>query len=178
MNTQTIEMTEKVLSGLKKLSFEALHALDESTVNACAVNRELLRTILLDNRDTEYGRKFHFSEIRDTEDYRSKVPLTSYDDYEAYIERMTEHGEENLLTAYPVVYYASTSGTSGSPKKIPVTDRGLDVFRKYASSVMLAVISECYQNTKYEDAPSGMRLMLLSFSRTPLSCGVEFRRRA
>ena len=174
MNTQTIEMTEKVLSGLKKLSFEALHALDESTVNACAVNRELLRTILLDNRDTEYGRKFHFSEIRDTEDYRSKVPLTSYDDYEAYIERMTEHGEENLLTAYPVVYYASTSGTSGSPKKIPVTDRGLDVFRKYASSVMLAVISECYQNTKYEDAPSGMRLMLLSFSRTPLSCGVDF----
>ena len=168
------EMTEKILASLKKSSREALHALDESTVNASAVNRELLRTILSDNQDTEYGKKFHFSEIRDAEEYREKVPLTTYADYEAYIDRMTEQGETNLLTAYPVVYYASTSGTSDSPKKIPVTDRGLEVFRSYASSVMLAVISEFYQNTRYADAPSGLRMTPISLAKTPLPCGVDF----
>lgn len=50
--------------------------------------------------------------------------MTTYADYEEYINRMKEDGERNLLSSYPVVYYASTSGTSGSPKKIPVTDRG------------------------------------------------------
>ena len=168
------EMNEKVLSVMKKQSFEALHALDESSTNAVIVNRKLLSTLLSDNSDTEYGRKYHFSEIRDADQYRDMVPLSTYEDYETYIDRMTENGEKNLLTAYPVVYYASTSGTSGSPKKIPVTDRGLDVFRKYASSVMLAVVSEFYQNTKYQDAPAGLRMMMLSFSRNPLPSGVDF----
>ena len=174
MNDKTREMNEKVLAAMKKSSYEALHALDESTVNAALVNRELLHTILSDNCDTEYGRKYHFSEIRDANEYRRMVPLSSYDDYEAYIDRMTERGEENLLTSYPVVYYASTSGTSGSPKKIPVSDRGLAVFRSYASSVMLAVISEFYKDTAYEDVPTGFRTTMVSFSRKPLPCGVDF----
>lgn len=174
MGNQIKEMNEKVLAVMKKQSFEALHALDESTASAVSANKQLLYTILNDNSDTEYGKKYHFSDIKDVEEYRKMVPLTTYDDYDSYIERMTENGEENLLTAYPVVYYASTSGTSGSPKKIPVSDRGLDVFRKYASSVMLSVISEFYNNTKYEDAPTGFRMMMVSFSRNPLPCGVDF----
>ena len=174
MDNNSRVMNERVLSAMKKQSYEALHALDESTVNAISVNRELLSTLLYDNSDTEYGRKYHFSAIKDADDYRKMVPLTTYEDYETFIDRMTENGEKNLLTAYPVVYYASTSGTSGSPKKIPVTDRGLDVFRKYASSVMLAVISEFYQNTKYQDAPAGLRMMMINFSRKPLPNGVDF----
>ena len=174
MDNNSQVMNEKVLSAMKKQSYEALHALDESSTNAVAVNRELLSTLLSDNSGTEYGRRYRFSEIKDADDYRKMVPLTTYEDYETYIDRMTENGEKNLLTAYPVVYYASTSGTSGSPKKIPVTDRGLDVFRKYASSVMLAVISEFYQNTKYQDSPAGLRMMMVSFSRNPLPSGVDF----
>ena len=168
------EMTDRVLAALKQASQEALHELDVATLNAREVNWELLHSIVLDCKDTEYGKKYHFAELKDVDDYRARVPMTTYADYEAYIARMAEHGETNLLTAYPVVYYASTSGTSGSPKKVPVSDRGLAVFRKYASSVMLAVISEYYRNTTYADAPSGLRMTLLSFSRTPLPCGVDF----
>lgn len=174
MDNNSRVMNERVLSAMKKQSYEALHALDESTVNAISVNRELLSTLLYDNSDTEYGRKYHFSAIKDADDYRKMVPLTTYEDYETFIDRMTENGEKNLLTAYPVVYYASTSGTSGSPKKIPVTDRGLDMFRKYASSVMLAVVSEFYKDTKYQDAPAGLRMMMVTFSRNPLPSGVDF----
>ena len=174
MDNQAEIMNERILGAMKKASYEALHSLDEASKKAVAVNHELIRTIVTDNKDTEYGRKYHFSEIHNIDDYRAKVPLTTYGDYEEYIDRMTEQNEKNLLTAYPVVYYASTSGTSGSPKKIPVSDRGLKVFREYASSVMLSVISEFYQNTSYEDAPAGYRMMIVSFSKKMLPCGVNF----
>lgn len=175
MNEQHLrEMNRKIVDSMKKSSYEVLHALDESTIDAVGRNKSLLRRILSDNRDTEYGKKYNFKAIESIEDFKNTVPFTIYDDYEEYIERMTDQGEGNLLTAYPVVYYASTSGTSGSPKKIPVTDRGLAVFRSYASAVMPAVISEFYKDTRYEDTPVGFRMMIVSFSKHPLPCGVDF----
>ena len=99
------------------------------------------KQLLEDNKETEYGKKYHFSDIHDENEYRKNVPLTTYDDYADDILRMTENDEKNILTTYPVVFYASTSGTSGAPKKIPVTDKGLEIFRKYSSSIMLSVIS-------------------------------------
>jgi phenylacetate-coenzyme A ligase PaaK-like adenylate-forming protein len=97
---------------------------DFTTIQAVSINQELLQRLLRDNQDTEYGRKYHFSDIKSIDDYRKNVPMTTYEDYEGYINRMTENGERSLLTNYPIAYYASASGTSGSPKKIPVTDRG------------------------------------------------------
>ncbi len=109
---------------LKRQGSGLLKRFDFSTIRAVSINKGLLERLLRDNQDTEYGRKYHFSEIKSIDDYRKNVPMTTYADYEGYINRMTEDGERNLLSSYPVVYYASTSGTSGSPKKIPVTDRG------------------------------------------------------
>ena len=48
------------------------------------------------------------------------LPLTTYRDYAPYVERLAA-GEENLLSSQPVVYFATTSGTSGPQKMIPIT---------------------------------------------------------
>ena len=71
-------------------------------------------------------------------------------------------GEDNLLTSYPVVYYAETSGTSGKPKYIPVSDRGLEVFRNYFSQLITAVISEFYRTTRLKDIPDGLKMIELT----------------
>ena len=147
-----------VIKTAKKRGRTALRKFDDSTIHASSNNKELLKKLLNDNKETEYGKKYNFASIRNISDYQQQVPLTTYDDYETYIDRMTEHGERNLLTAYPVVFYASTSGTSGSPKKIPVTDKGLSVFQNHSATIQFAVFSEFYKNTKWKDFHNGGRI--------------------
>lgn len=163
-----------VIKTAKKRGRTALRKFDDSTIHASSNNKELLKKLLNDNKETEYGKKYNFASIRNISDYQQQVPLTTYDDYETYIDLMTEHGERNLLTAYPVVFYASTSGTSGSPKKIPVTDKGLSVFQNHSATIQFAVFSEFYKNTKWKDFHNGAVFLLLSLSHEPLKDGVEF----
>lgn len=159
---------------LKKQGSGLLKHFDSSTIKAASVNRQLLETLLRDNMDTEYGRKYGFSGIRSVDDYRKSLPLTTYDDYEPYIERMTEKGERNLLSVYPLAYYASTSGTSGSPKKIPVTDRGLQVFRDYSTTIFFAITAEYYRTTQGKSSRDGAALTFLSLAQEKLSDGINF----
>ena len=117
------------LKGTKDVSDLMKHCKD-----ANRTNRELLMTILRDNQNTEYGKAHHFDQIKSYEDYKRLVPFSNYDTYAPYIERMVEHGEKNLLTVYPIVQYAETSGSVGVPKKIPVTDRAMKIYTKYTIS--------------------------------------------
>lgn len=55
-------------------------------------------------------------------EFREKVPLTTYDDYRSYVDRMVQHGEKNLLTSDKVIYFATTSGTTGKSKLLPITE--------------------------------------------------------
>ncbi|MBR3234192.1 MAG: GH3 auxin-responsive promoter family protein [Atopobiaceae bacterium] len=168
------QMNHIVSTVLKQRSYKVLHAVDESSREAEQVNLDLLFRLLEDNKDTEYGRKYNFADIHDVDAYREQVPLTTYEDYEDAITRMSEHDEKNLLTAYPVVYYASTSGTSGAPKKIPVSDKGLQVFREHSSSIFVSVVSEFYKNTMLKDMPDGYWLAMMNFAQTPLPNGTMF----
>ena len=88
-------------------------------------NYKLLKTIIEDNKNTEYGKKYNFSEIKTIDEYKKKIPLTSYDDYEEYIKRMID-GEKNILTSYPIAGYLYTSGSQNHcQKKIPCTKKAL-----------------------------------------------------
>ena len=90
------------------------------------INLKLLDTIIDDNKNTEYGEKYNFSEIKTIDDYKKNVPLTKYDDYEPYINRMFD-GENNILTAYPIVGYLYTSGSENFIQKtIPLTIKSLE----------------------------------------------------
>ena len=168
------QMNRIVTAVLKRRSYKVLHTADASSRAAEDTNRELLLRLLEDNKDTEYGKQYGFAHIHDADAYRASVPLTTYDDYEDAIDRMTEKGETNILTAYPVVYYASTSGTSGAPKKIPVSDKGLEVFRNYSTSMFMSVESEFYKNTMMKNIPDGYWLAVMNLVQTPLPDGTMF----
>ena len=94
-------------------------------------NTDLLMKILEDNKDTEYGQKYDFANIKSIEEYQNKVPITDYDSYADYIYRMTENGEKNLLTSYDVIHYAKSSGTMGNPKRIPFSSLSQKINLKY-----------------------------------------------
>lgn len=82
---------------------------------------QLLLSIIQTHADTEYGCHHNFDKIESIEDFLHQQPLTDYSHYEEYIIR-TGQGEPNVMLPRPVVYMASSSGTSGNPKTLPIPD--------------------------------------------------------
>jgi hypothetical protein len=79
-----------------------------------------LRRILARNARTEFGARHGFDRIRSVEDYRAAVPPCTYETLAPWIERVIA-GEHNVLTADDPLLFATTSGTTGAAKYIPVT---------------------------------------------------------
>lgn len=108
----------------------ALEALARTTEQACRVQREQLEGILRRNADTRYGVRYGFSGIGSVQAFQKQVPLSRYEDYESYIQRLME-GQKAQLTREEPVYYAITSGSTGTPKYVPVTREDMEVHFRY-----------------------------------------------
>ncbi|MDH5275815.1 MAG: GH3 auxin-responsive promoter family protein [Gammaproteobacteria bacterium] len=87
---------------------------------AAASTRTLDRILALNGR-TEFARSRGLDGPNPRQVFE-KLPLTTYADYSAYVER-TAAGEQNVLSGEPVIYFSTTSGTTGPPKMVPVTRR-------------------------------------------------------
>ncbi|XP_071820153.1 uncharacterized protein [Apostichopus japonicus] len=84
---------------------------------ACKNPREaqelLLQKIIKKNKNTDYGYQFRLGEIHSLEDLRQKHPITDYDHYRRFINRLSK-GEKDVLTAEKVSRLILTSGTTGT----------------------------------------------------------------
>lgn len=79
---------------------------------------KMLKDLMAENKDTVYGKKHKFSEIRNLKDFRATHPLTDYKHFKPYIEDIAK-GKENVLSSEPPVRLSLTSGTTGDPKTVP-----------------------------------------------------------
>lgn len=98
---------------------------EKVSLNPYEEQKKLLMSILEKNKNTEYGKKIGFDKIHSIEDFQKSVPLTTYDDYSDYVERMINKGEENLMMSAKVRRYCSSSGSVGKPKILPKSGRDL-----------------------------------------------------
>ena len=102
---------------IKKLEAYATQAED--------IQMSVLKHMLTEARDTQWGRQHHFAEIRTYEQFAASTPLTNYDDLKSYIDRM-RHGECDVLWPGRVQWYAKSSGTTNDKSKfIPVSKQEL-----------------------------------------------------
>lgn len=85
-----------------------------------SAQRAKLLGLVRRNRDTEFGRKHGFENIRTIEDYRENVPVRGYEFFEPYIKRIA-HGERGVLTREDVLLLEPTGGTGSGSKLIPYT---------------------------------------------------------
>lgn len=97
----------------------------------------LLKVILRQNRDTVVAKGLGLDNVKNEEEYRRKVPLTTYADYEEYANKIEQSGSKNVFFPGVVDYIAYTSGTtSGKSKKFP---KSLHIMRNTAARwLMLA----------------------------------------
>ncbi|MDO8536531.1 MAG: GH3 auxin-responsive promoter family protein [Candidatus Omnitrophota bacterium] len=104
---------------LKALAPKA-KAFERSTLDPMKAQKKLLLQYLSKNRSTEYGKKYHFSEVKSIADYQMLVPMSDSESIFPYVEKIV-NGSGNVLTKDKVVFFGLTSGTTGKPKLIPVT---------------------------------------------------------
>jgi hypothetical protein len=103
-----------------KLSIVGLKAnWKKSLLNPQATQQLRLEHILSNNAETIYGKEYSFSSIKNINNFRKAVPVVSYNDIKPYIEKMKE-GENSVLTKDNPEMFAITSGTTGSPKFLPM----------------------------------------------------------
>lgn len=103
----------------------------------------LLKDILEENKDTEFGKKHQFSDIKTVDEFRNKVAVNTYDSLEDYVTRQTK-GESDVLVKGQPVSYATTSGTTGTPKYIPITKRAqLESHQNISRIFSHSILTEC-----------------------------------
>lgn len=152
------------------LGSEALRRFRESASNANKIQRELIFSLLEKNKDTAYGRKYDFAGIHSPLEYQRKVPLTDYEDYDAYIQEMLA-GQKAVLTAEPPIYYCISSGSTGGPKYLPVSEADLWLSCYDVYGTLFGMIQE-YDSDKTEEELFGKILQTGEFIKTETDGGV------
>ncbi len=151
---------------------EALRVLKENCAHASEFSKNLLMKIIKDNENTEFGREHNFSEINSVEDYKKNIPFSTYDTYAEQILRMTK-GEKNILTVYPIVHYATTSGSIGVPKNIPVSIHTLRLYGDYTSNVATALIDDYVKKNEGRQMKDGKRLLTATVTQSTVDDGTS-----
>jgi len=91
-------------------------------------SRHLLE-IIERNATSAFGKKHGFGSIRSVQDFQNAVAINDYDSLSEYVNRAAA-GEKAQLTAEDPFMFATTSGTAGERKLIPVTRSYIKEFRR------------------------------------------------
>ena len=102
----------------------------------------VLRHILRANQDTPFGKDHDFAAIlRNPGSFGERVPVRNYNEHAPYIERVLR-GELQTLTHDPAAWIATTSGTTGSVKYLPVPHSAVRDIHLKGSWLSLAILYE------------------------------------
>lgn len=100
--------------------------LDDISYDPMGCQEDLVLRIARENASTAFGREHGFDRIRNIADFRMRVPISCYDDYPEYIERIS-NGERNVLTAYLTEHLSHFEGF----KRLPLSRWGVQAFYDY-----------------------------------------------
>lgn len=76
--------------------------------------------------NTEYGKLHGFSSISSYDDFKERVPIVTYEDFEPYIEKARQ-GHRDIIWPGLIKNFAKSSGTTNAKSKfIPITDESLE----------------------------------------------------
>jgi hypothetical protein len=106
-----------------------------NTRHARAIQGQALLRKIRRNASSDFGRDFGFASIRTVSDYRRQVPVLTYEDHHPYMERVLRGETAALFSRRSrVLMFAMTSGTTGEPKRLPITK---EFFREYRRSWLI-----------------------------------------
>ena len=98
--------------------------------------KKVFRNLIIKGRKTLFGRQFNFSDIKNYEDFKLRVPVFDYETLKPYIEKIKK-GELNVLWKGKPLYFAKTSGTTSGIKYIPITKESIKNQVKSARDLLI-----------------------------------------
>lgn len=112
------------------------------------VQNELLQDLLTSAKDTEIGKKYDFSSITDYKIFTERLPISTYEENQADIERARK-GENNIFWPTPIRWFAKSSGTTNAKSKfIPVSAESLEDCHYAASKDLLCMYLNNNENAQ------------------------------
>jgi hypothetical protein len=100
--------------------------IEEHFKNPLELQHTSLDELIFSGRNTEWGKKYGYSEIGNYEQFKARVPISTYEEIFPYIDRMM-HGEQNVLWVSPISWFSKSSGTTNARSKfIPVSKESLE----------------------------------------------------
>ncbi|AFZ45941.1 GH3 auxin-responsive promoter [Halothece sp. PCC 7418] len=150
-------MSNLLLSLLSQTSQVAKIQFQQQTKAVIKTQEKFLQAVLTRHQNTLFGQEEKLSQIKSIDEFRSRMRVRNYDEYEPYIQQMAA-GEENILTRDRAVYFNTTSGSTGKQKLIPVT-------KKFQNSLGWAnLISIGFLSTALKKRGTHLRKLLLTNS--------------
>src|SRR3984893_9859469 len=113
-------MTTLLESIISLREFARSRSFEAATRDPASAQAEVLRGLMADNADTAFGRAHGFSQVATTTDYARAIPIADYEAFRPYVKRIID-GEKRVLTSDDPYMFTTTSGTTGEPKRLPVT---------------------------------------------------------
>jgi hypothetical protein len=103
------------------------------------VQNELFERLIDSAKDTEWGRKYDYRNIRSQRNFREQVPLQTYEEVKPFVDRLFQ-GEQNLLWPTEINWFAKSSGTTSDKSKyIPVSKEALENCHYKGGKDLLAI---------------------------------------
>jgi len=135
----------KIFSWLIK---KRIHQIELFKQYPIEVQNELLNSLVEKAKDTEWGIKYAFSNIKDYQQFKDSVPLQEYEDVKPYVDRLFKD-EQNLLWPTETKWFAKSSGTTSDKSKfIPVTTESLEDCHYKAGKDLLSLYYHNHPDAK------------------------------
>ncbi len=129
-------------------SYSLLKELDQSRKDPLTSQWNTFKYLIHHGRDSAFGYNSDFDHIENFEDYRKKIPVRSYDQFQPFIDRIRS-GEDYVLWDQKVHWFAKSSGTSSDKSKyIPITPDNLYHCHYRGFRKMLASYLDTYPKSK------------------------------
>lgn len=106
--------------------------------------------IISHGRNTYFGEKNNFDQIKNPEDFKRLVPIMGYDDLKPYLDLIINAQKPNVLWDTPVKWFAMSSGTTNDKSKyIPVTKESLKYCHYRGGHHMLALYAKHFPENRF-----------------------------
>ncbi len=118
-----------------RMAARRLRAMVHASENPVETQARVLRDLLRAGARTKWGREHGYADLRSGDDYRSRVPTSTYEEMKPWWERNFT-GERDVTWPGHVKYFALSSGTTSGNKLLPVSRENLRSNRTSGLSVL------------------------------------------
>ncbi|MAW21426.1 MAG: hypothetical protein CMD16_03410 [Flavobacteriales bacterium] len=109
--------------------------------NAIKAQEKIMSELLIQAKNTVFGKDHAFSKIKNYSDFKNQVPIRDYEGLTNYIQKIVE-GKASVLWPGKPIYFCKTSGTTSGTKYIPITKESMPNHITAARDAILSYIAE------------------------------------